>query len=183
MRTFPQSGIRLIQAACLACGLALWAIPCIADSNLTEKSPFLPEGYGQAKEEPVQPVTTDNGPISRDLEFRGVIQFGGEFQFSVFSKKSNKGYWLRENVSQDGISASRYDPKTKTITVVMNGRSERLTLLSATDSPLPISTSTTASKQETPSRPNISPRNNNTSNNNERRRVIPRRRVILPNQN
>jgi hypothetical protein len=65
----------------------------------------------------------------------------------------------------------------------MNGRSERLTLMSATDAPLPVVSSMSqpgkASANNSALPPGLENTNNKTDNN-DRRRVIPRRRVILP---
>ena len=152
-----------------------------ADS-LADKSPFLPPGHGEKAAEPVAPVQ-QQGPISREIEFRGIIQLGGTYQFSIFNKKDQKGYWLKENVSQNGISVRGYDAASSTVVVNMNGRSERLTMMSATDNPLPV-----AQAKPTPPTP---PKNNvrapivppNLNNQNQEansQRVIPRRRVVLP---
>ncbi len=149
--------------------------------GLSEKSPFLPPGHGQNNKPPPPPPPAADGPLSREFEFRGVVQFGSLYQFSFFSKKENKGYWIPENAGVSGMSARNFDPANATVIFSKDGRSERLTLISATDSPLPVAASTVAPEggpplvRETRTEATL-PDNNN-------RRVIPRRRVILPQAN
>ena len=158
-----------------------------AAETLESSNPFLPPGYGEEKPEPPKTVVVSNGPISREVEFRGVVKLNNRYQFSVFNKTEQKGYWIEENKAEGGISVRSYDAEARTLTVNMNGRSERLTLMSASDAPLPVVSSvnqaTSSAKQPTlpPGIKNLNSSNNN-SNSENRRRVIPRRRVILPKQ-
>ena len=153
-----------------------------SDSQLSEKSPFLPPGHG-VKVKPVeQPTVQPQGPISREIEFRGLIQIGGTYQFSIFNKREQKGYWLKENVAQEGISVRGYDANSSTVIVNMNGRSERLTLMAATDNPLPVAKAQTPPPSNV-NQPTLPPQITNQNKQGNARRVIPRRRVILPNQN
>ncbi|WPJ94662.1 hypothetical protein SH580_14605 [Coraliomargarita algicola] len=178
-----------IKALPLALTLTLvLTVPCAQSAfaeTLESSNPFLPPGYGEKKPEPPKPVVQTNGPISREIEFRGVVKFNGKYQFSVFNKTEQKGYWIQENQAEDGISVRGYDADSRTLTVNMNGRSERLTLMSVSEAPLPVVASTTQPNKNAtpptlpPTTNNISNRSNNSSDDN-RRRVIPRRRVILP---
>ena len=159
--------------------LASIATLCSAASNLESNSPFLPPGYNTAKPAPPKPVPQANGPLSRELEFRGVVQMGGSYQFSLFSKKDNRGYWIPENSSENGIRVSNFELDAMRITVNSNGRTEQLTLMNATDSPLPVArTAPTAAKQ--PKQPKIPGLNTSSKKPSSSSRVIPRRRVILP---
>lgn len=148
-------------------------------NNLQEKNPFLPPGYGVKKVEPPKPVVQTNGPLARELEFRGIVRFDGEKQFSVFNKSENKGYWLKENEMDAGIKVSGYDANSRSITVVKNGRTEKLSLMSASEAPVPVASSVTMPKTNNPKQPNVPGiKPNNTQNANKN--VVPRRRVILP---
>lgn len=153
-----------------------------ADNQLVKKSPFLPPGYGEKEPEPPAPVVQPQGPISREIEFRGIVQLGGKYQFSLYNKKEQKGYWLKENASEDGIAVNSFDANASTIVVLMNGRSERLTLMDATENPMPVAQATPAAASiKSPLPPQLqNQRNNNPSN---KRRTVPRRRVILPKKN
>ncbi|MDQ8193378.1 hypothetical protein QEH59_03010 [Coraliomargarita sp. SDUM461004] len=178
-RSTPAKALRL-----LALALASSFSHITTAETLESSNPFLPPGYGEKQTEPPKPVVQTNGPISREIEFRGVVKFNNNYQFSVFNKTEQKGYWIKENQAEGGISVRSYDADSRTITVNMNGRSERLTLMSVSDAPLPVVSSTTQPKQSAntatlpPGLENANNTNTNTSDN--RRRVIPRRRVILP---
>ncbi|MEM1221195.1 MAG: hypothetical protein AAGH40_00410 [Verrucomicrobiota bacterium] len=148
-------------------------------SDLNENSPFLPPGYGEETENaPQKPVPVTNGPISREIEFRGLIQLGGVYKFSLFSKNEQKGYWIRQNQTVEGISVQSFDLDSMTVVVGKNGRAERLTISSATDSPLPVSVAK-APQSNQPAQRNATTANNN-QNTPTRKQVVPRRRVILP---
>ena len=153
-----------------------------ADAELDKNSPFLPPGYGVQPTTPVKPPPTSSGPLSRELEFRGLIQLSGTYQFSLFNKKENKGYWISENESQEGLRVVSFDTDAMTVTVTMDGRTERLSLVSASDTPLPVQSSGPSAPQvndRTP-KPVLPPDLRNPSDQTNTRRVIPRRRVILP---
>ena len=110
----------------------------------------------------------------------------GQYQFSLFNKRDQKSYWLKENeAAAQGISVRNYDSGSKSLTVSMSGRSERITLIAANSSPLPVVASVSPpvntngnSKQSglPPELQNITKPNDN----NNVKRAVPRRRVILP---
>lgn len=168
----------LLQILTLTLTLTL-PVSLFAQNKLAEKSPFLPPGHGQKEPEPPKPIVQTQGPISRELEFRGIVQLGGVYQFSIFNKKDQKGYWLKVNQREDDISVNSFDPNASSVVVMMNGRSERLSLMSASENPIPVA-------QADPSGPSKPPglalpqANNNNANNSNTRRTVPRRRVILP---
>lgn len=161
----------------------LFNAPLFSDTKLSEKSPFLPPGYGKEETKPAEPVVQPQGPISREIEFRGMVQINGVYQFSIYNKKEQKGYWLKENERENGLSVSNFDENASTIVVLMNGRSERLTLMAATEKPLPVSQAgPTGPNKKRPAALPPELRNKKSSNTN-RRKVVPRRRVILPKKN
>ena len=149
------------------------------DSKLESNSPFLPADYNK-QTEPPKPVQKVNGPLSRELEFRGIVQLNGVYEFSLFQKSENKGYWIPENGSENGIQVSNFNLDAMSITVTLNGRAEQLTLMAPTDSPLPVATSVAAKPKNLPKRPNIPGLNTSNKTSTSTNRVIPRRRVILP---
>jgi hypothetical protein len=177
------SQAKALRPLTLTLTLTLFSAQSAAADTLESQNPFLPPGYGEKEEVAPPPVVQTNGPISREVEFRGIVQFDGRYQFSLFNKSENKGYWLFENQSEGGISVRGYDADSKTITVNMNGRSERLTLMSASDAPLPVVSSVNQPATPGANQPVLPPGLENANNNDQdRRRVIPRRRVILPRQ-
>lgn len=155
-----------------------------APSKLESDSPFLPPGYSTAKPPP-RLTQKPNSPLARELEFRGVVLLDGIYHFSLFKKSENKGYWISENDSQDGMEISDFDVNSMEITVTVNGRSEQLTIIAASEYPLPV----VAKPQQLPMpvvRPatmpvDIKQLQSAASKNPPRRRTIPRRRVIVPN--
>jgi hypothetical protein len=177
--------VRALYKARLALALALCALNSAstlnaAESKLESNSPFLPQGYNTQKPEAPRPPPQVNGPLSRELEFRGIVQMNGIYQFSLFNKMLNRGYWIAENGEESGISVRNFDLDAMRISVTLNGRTEQLTLMTATDSPLPVAISTTPKLTNGPGQPNIPGLTNSTIKKPTTSRVIPRRRVILP---
>jgi hypothetical protein len=166
----------LLQLLAFTLSLSLFA-----DSQLSKNSPFLPPGYGEKEPEPPAPVVQPQGPISREIEFRGIVQMGGVYQFSIYNKTEQKGYWMKENAREGGVSVNSFDATSSTIVVVMNGRSERLTLMTATESPMPVAQAIPAASNKNILPPQL--QNPSSATNTNNRRVVPRRRVILPKKN
>ena len=177
---FTKRAFRRSFAFALFAGVSMLSAESLESSN-----PFLPPGYGEKKEAP-KPAVQSNGPISREIEFRGFFKMKGQYQFSLYNKRDQKSYWLKENeAAAQGISVRNYDSGSQSLTVSMSGRTERITLISASSSPLPVvasfsppvNTNVNAKLQGLPqalqntSKPN---------NNNDVKRAVPRRRVILP---
>lgn len=181
-RTDPlrKVGIRVSLLAVFLCLLS-----GASANSLETKNPFLPIGWNKKEEKPPPPpVITTNGSVSREIEFRGVVHLNGTYQFGVFNKSKQKGYWLRENQTKDGISIRGYDKDSRSITLTFNGRSERLSMMEESNAPLPVATSTTPVPNNNanvtpPSLPN-GLQNAGQNANQRNKRVIPRRRVILP---
>ena len=157
----------------------------LSAESLESSNPFLPPGYGEKKEAP-KPVVQSNGPISREIEFRGLVKMEGQYQFSLFDKRDQKSYWLKENeAAAQGISVRNYDSGSQSLTVSMSGRTERVTLISASSSSLPVvaSVSPPVNANGNANKPELPPVLQNITkpnNNNDVKRAVPRRRVILP---
>ena len=180
-RQFQTPAKTFIHTSLIAlAGLTVSAPLYAAASKLESDSPFLPAGYNTKKPEPPKPAPKANGPLSREIEFRGVVQMNGIYEFSLFHKKDNRSYWITENGSENGISVRDFDLNTMKVTVTLNGRAEQLTLMTATDSPLPVVASSVKQPTKQPKQPNIPGLNTNANKKPRSSRVIPRRRVILP---
>jgi|TARA_B110000093_G_scaffold51535_1_gene55386 hypothetical protein len=178
VRAPDQARLALALALCaLNPASTLHAADSKLDSKLESNSPFLPTGYNTKKPKAPTPPPKVNGPLSRELEFRGIVQMNGIYEFSLFNKKLNRGYWIAENSAENGISVRNFDLDAMRISVTLNGRTEQLTLMTATDSPLPVAISATAKPTKQPNIPGLT---NNTTKKPSTSRVIPRRRVILP---
>lgn len=163
----------------------LASVSVLSAETLVSSNPFLPPGYSEKKEAP-KPVVQSNGQISREIEFRGRFKMNGQYQFSLFNKRDQKSYWLKENeAAAQGISVRNYDSDSGLLTVSMSGRTERLTLKIASSTPLPVLASVSPpintngnAKQSAlpPPLQNITKANDGNNTN----RAVPRRRVILP---
>ena len=150
---------------------------CAEPSKMISDSPFLPPGYNKQKPSNLpNRVTQTNGPLSKDFEFRGIVQLNNVYQFSLFKKSENKAYWISENSSENGISIRDFDLDSMRITVSANGQSEQLTLMTASENPLPVA----ASPQTLPNVIKPTQPIPTQSKSAPVRRTIPRRRVILP---
>ena len=177
---FTKRAFRIGFAFLLLAGLSVLSAETLESSN-----PFLPPGYGEEKEAP-KPVVQSNGPISREIEFRGLIKMNGQYQFSLFNKRDQKSYWLKENeAAAQGISVRNYDSGSQSITVSISGRTERITLITANSSPLPVVASVsppvnTNGNAKQPGLPAGLIKNAKEDKGNNTNRVVPRRRVILP---
>ena len=123
---------------CLCLPLLLVGAASAMAASIEKQSPFLPPNHGVVIAKPPAPAPAPNGILARELELRGIIQIGGTFQFSLFSKKEKMGYWIAENESANGISIRDFDAGDQSVTVTKNGRTERLSLVSANERPLPI---------------------------------------------
>ena len=177
---FTKRAFRRSFAFALFAGVSMLSAESLESSN-----PFLPPGYGEEKEAP-KPVVQSNGPISREIEFRGLVKMKGQYQFSLFNKRDQKSYWLKENeAAAQGISVRNYDSGSQSLTVSMSGRTERITLISANSSPLPVVASVTppVNTNGNANKPGLPPgliKNGKEDKGNNTNRVVPRRRVILP---
>ena len=169
---FTKGVLHKSYAFALLAGLSVLSAESLKSSN-----PFLPPGYGEKKEAP-KPVVQSNGPISREIEFRGLVKMNGQYQFSLFNKRDQKSYWLKENEAiAQGISVRNYDSGSQSLTVSMSGRTERITLISANPSSIPVVTSFSQKGVPTAS---TKPQNVTKTNNSNGSKTVPRRRVILP---
>ena len=163
----------------------LASVSILSAETLESSNPFLPPGYSEKKEAP-KPVVQSNGPISREIEFRGLAEMDGQYQFSLFNRRDQKSYWLKENeAAAQGISVRNYDSVSRSLTVSMSGRTELITLMTANSTPLPVVSSVSQpvntngkAKQSAllPGPQNIAKANNNNSS----KIAVPRRRIILP---
>ncbi len=176
---FTKRAFRRGFASALLAGVSVLSAESLESSN-----PFLPPGYGEKKEAP-KPVVQSNGPISREIEFRGFFKMNGQYQFSLFNKRDQKSYWLKENeAAAQGISVRNYDSGSQSLTISMSGRTERITLIAANSSPLPVVASVsppvnTNGNAQQPKLPPVLQNITKPNTNNDVKRV-PRRRVILP---
>ncbi|QYY35253.1 hypothetical protein [Ruficoccus sp. ZRK36] len=167
----------LLLAGAGLCGSAAAA----TDTNLVASSPFLPPGWGD------KPATTATRPppvapaISRQLEFRGLIEINGVTRFSIFDKKENEGYWLELNETSGGFEILRYDDLRKSILISTGGSTEEIAMASPDDSPMQISNSISPSVKAVTSPATMVRQASTSSTGRKSGPIIPRRRLIRSN--
>ncbi|MGJ8651841.1 MAG: hypothetical protein ACSHX8_01080 [Opitutaceae bacterium] len=166
----------LRQAALLT---LLCALPLCAASTLEERSPYLPHDHNKKEEKPPPPVQK-NGPLAREIEFRGVAQINDVYQFSIFDKTAQQSHWIKMGSTKEGIKITNFDAKNMSVTLNKNGRTEKISLMESSDSPMPVAVSAppAATKPTAGQQPTGIPgvTNNTTTN----RNTVVRRRVVLP---
>lgn len=117
-----------------ACLLAMGAAQGYAASNLTSNSPFLPLGFqppGEGNGRPVAPTAE----TPTQLEFQGVYQLNGQFQFLIFNRLNRESHWVGLNEARDGLNVTEYDVEKNRIAV--NGLNlELIKLPNATGAPI-----------------------------------------------
>ena len=80
--------------------------------SLVENSPFLPQGFDAGRlDKPTKPKTA--AEISREIEFRGLLQVGDAPEFCLFDKKSQKGQWVSLNDPAAQYQVLSFDPESE----------------------------------------------------------------------
>ena len=143
--------------------------------TLETNNPFLPRDYVQ-KNIVSKPKPQPSIFLSKLIEFRGFCILGNITYFSIHDKKDKRSYWITQNQSEGGISVNNFDERSKSVTISMNGRTERLALMSASNTPIPVAVSTPLFQNPTI----VSPTGTYQVKSDSKTRIIPRRRVILP---
>ncbi|MBC2592833.1 hypothetical protein H5P28_01025 [Ruficoccus amylovorans] len=182
IRLHLSRGLLMVRQALLA-GVCLCAAGiATADEALVEHSPFLPPGWGEKKVTPPAAITTAPSFISRQLEFKGLIEMDGVTRFSIFDKKNNVGHWVTVDESINDFEVVRYDPQKQSILIRSGGQTEEIALATADDSPMQISGAPVSSVRATvSSRPVVTlPTTGNNSSERSPGPKIPRRRIVRP---
>jgi hypothetical protein len=183
MRHLFPSGFATARRAFLAGLLLCVGVSALAATDsLVARSPFLPPGWGEKPETPTPVVAAPPTIISRQLEFKGLIELDGVTRFSVFDKKSNEGHWLELNESAGDFQIVRFDSARQSILISSGGRTEELALASPDESPMQISGSVTPSVKKNTSTPGapVTQASSPGGASGKAGPIIPRRRLIRP---
>lgn len=152
------------------------------EKNLQNYSPFVPHDY-KAPRETEQPKARQNvtqgPPMSSYLEVRGFFTWQGNTEVSIFDRRKNRSYWLRENQSMEEITVKsiNVDQQSATLQDGANNTAD-LTLKARSNQPLPIVGNTQSAVTVTPAADNQPVQVSNQNTLQRRRVVIPRRRSI-----
>ncbi|MEM9025916.1 MAG: hypothetical protein AAGB06_03170 [Verrucomicrobiota bacterium] len=164
-----------IALACIAvtCGAAVSASDL---DSLLSRSPFLPAGYNDGRE--------DNKPEEKKREqpqnwtLRGWTSFGDVTRVSLYDKSENKGYWIGLNDPKAPVRILNLDKDSRKVIVSIDGRSTTIELEKSTFASTSEAPAARPAARPKPAEPNA---NANQGDNREtQRRIIPRRRVIVP---
>jgi hypothetical protein len=174
--------------ACLYCGLLLLSASMVGaetpQSNLIERSPFLPPDYGKEKEN-LSNANLQN-QVPSQVDFVGYSGFDGNWEVALYFTQSKEVHWMKPGDLIESVRLVDFDPQRGAIQISERNVSKFIRLNAerppAQDAPPPVRP-TQARNSILP--PGLNPQatdNATTANNNaaETRRVIPRRRVILP---
>jgi len=148
-----------------------------ARESLLNRSPFVKWSPPVQHREPdPEPIVSNAGALSRELQFNGIMQIGDETYFNIFDKIENRSLLL----TVDGASKGRfqvvdYDSSgDRSITVQAGGgRPEKIMLATSDGVSIPTATPSPGNNRQvevrrTNNRPSV-------QQTERRRRVIPRR--------
>lgn len=136
--------IRVLAAALTV----LLAAQGLQAKSLIENSPFIPEGWTP----PAPPTPSSNLNMGQKAayELRGIESSGGRQSFYVFDRNANRGFWVAQGDLKPNIMVKRYDAGEQTLTVVINGREEKLSIAKPDMKPVAIKTITPTTVTATP---------------------------------
>ena len=170
------TGVRLLCA-----GVLLSAPLGAEESSLIENSPFLPPNFGKPDQPPPKKQAPNQGPLSREIEFRSVISINRQWLFSLYNTTEKKSIWVSLNDPAGAYKVTQYEADDQRIELVYNGQREWMDLKEPSglagsgDTPRP---GTARRSNDRPSIRNASTLNRPRLN----RRSVPRRRVVVPKQ-
>lgn len=171
----------MAQTLCL---LSVVLVPLAgAQSNLLQRSPFLPPGYDPNPPQPEPPPRSPTPPTPPPrLEYNGFVKIGDNYEFAIIDPDTRRHYFLALNERRGDLDFTivDYDPNTHTIQVDFGHTTQQLQLKQANNQSLPIVGARPVNNA--PARTNVGPSNNTNNNNNQptRRRII--RRTVLPSR-
>ncbi len=147
-----------------------------AGANLVDNSPFIPDSFN-ARQQAKKPLPKKAASAVLEFEFRGVYSLGGEYQFSIYNKKSQKGEWVSLGESGSSFEVTSYDENSNSIQLNIDGKIEEMALRTPDNKPIPVQTArsgTTKSRKELAAA--------NRAARAKKKKPVVRRRVIVPNR-
>lgn len=132
VRVLPVS---VISRLLLAVVLPLAMTPSVfADGNdLVQNSPFLPEGYqSQEDRQPPRPPERPPPPSGQEpldkIEFRGMANFGGKTEFSLFDPAQKRSFWIGLERTEGGFTITEFKEKEDAVVVSHEGKTRTISL-------------------------------------------------------
>lgn len=145
-------------------GACSYSLLCAQDMlDLSKHNPFLPPGYKAQPEQPQQPTQP---PVNmRALELRGIMKWGGQWQFNIFDGAKKKSAWITLGDTHAPFNIVAFDETERTITLRDASQTHRIALKKPSATPVKVEV------REEPA---------SETDNRERRSVV--RRRPIPNQ-
>ncbi len=128
MKTIPSSLLVLLSSSSLG-----WA------GDIVANNPFIPSDWAPPSDRKVVP---EKAPEPMNLELHGIDEWNGVKSFYLYDKVKQSGRWvvLNDSSADTPITALDDSGESTTITVRLNGRSEKLSLKKSDGKPLEIKT-------------------------------------------
>ena len=150
--------------------------PSMYGADLVDNSPFIPDNFN-ARQRAKKPTPKQPASAALEFEFRGVYSLGGEYQFSIYNKKLQKGEWVSLGETGSSYEVTGYDEASNSIQLSIDGKTEEITLRTPDNKPIPVQTASTGpakSRQELAAA--------NRAARAKKKKPVVRRRVIVPNR-
>ena len=147
-----------------------------AGANLVDNSPFIPDNF-KARQKAKKPPPKKPANTALEFEFRGVYSLGGEYQFSIYNKKEQKGEWVSLGETGSSFQVTGYDEASHSIQLNIDGKTEEIALRTPDNKPIPVQTMATGTAK---TRQELAAANRAARA--KKKKPVVRRRVIVPNR-
>ena len=98
-------------------------------SNLVVNSPFIPADFQSSLDSRTNEARKRSANrLSRQIQFRGLVQIDSEWEFCIYDTKSNKGDWVPLGNANAAYHVVEFFPETQSIMVRLDGREEEIFL-------------------------------------------------------
>ncbi len=106
-------------------------------SNLILNSPFIPADYQSSRGSNSRKTRNPSASLlSRNIQFRGLVQINSEWEFCIYDTKSKKGDWVPLGNADAAYHVLEFFPETQSI-MVKRGDVEEEIFLERSEGPLP----------------------------------------------
>ncbi len=171
-------GKSLAQALVGCCFLVAVSVSANEAHPLVQNSPFLPPDHNRAQDRAPAPTPPPGANVvSRDLELRGIYEFDGVVNFSVFNKRTENSFLVTLDERGGEVFATQFNPEDRSARMTFQGSTAVLSLKKPSDTPIPVAGRTASSAS---GRSENAQRQGSAEGERRERPAVPRRRVILP---
>ena len=98
-------------------------------SNLVLNSPFIPADFQSSLDSRTNKARKRSANrLSRQIEFRGLVQINSEWEFCIYDTKRKRGNWVPLGNADAAYHVLEFFPETESIMVRFDGREEEIFL-------------------------------------------------------